>query len=84
MRYAVPGVALLGLVCLALTPMPVIWGLVIAVVSLVLIVGMTLMRWLDVALLGMLRRHAEARRRRRQTHVGTGIGRRTKAAEEAA
>lgn len=83
MRYAIPIAALLGLVCLALVPVPVIWGLAIAVVSLALIVGIKLMRWLDAALLSVLRRQSDSRRRRRETHVGTGIGRRKVSAAEA-
>ena len=79
MRYLVPAVALVGLVILAVTPVPVIWGLLIAVVCLLLIVGVTLTRWIDKVLLSMLRRQSQARRQRRLVHAGTGIARRGKA-----
>jgi uncharacterized membrane protein YdfJ with MMPL/SSD domain len=72
-RYAIPAVALIGLVCLALIPVPMVWGLGIAVVSLLLIAGIALARWLDAALLAVLRRHAAGRRG--PTRAGTGIGR---------
>lgn len=82
MRYAVPAVALVGLVCLALTPIPVIWGLVTAMTSLVVICGVILVRWLDAALLAVLRRHDQGRRR--PVPTGPAVTRRAKGAERAA
>jgi hypothetical protein len=78
MRYLIPAVALIGLVVLALTPVPVIWGLLLAVVCLLLIVGVTLTRWIDSALLSMLRRRSATPRPRRQTHGISGLARRPK------
>lgn len=83
MRYLVPAVALIGLVVLAVTPVPVIWGLLLAVICLLLIVGVTLTRWIDTALLSMLRRRSASRpaprRHRREVHAGSGTARRGKA-----
>lgn len=82
MRFLIPAVALLGLVCLACIPVPVIWGLLIAVCSLLLILSVIAGRVFD-AMLNVVLRHQAKRRRAKDVHRGTGIAKKTRRSPQA-